>query len=156
MGKHVDNGMVKRGVWTVRGGWCGGWGVLVREGCRGRTGLRGGEERSPAADTEDNGLLSCCQPHLSTFTSPPSPRKERVRKRTHQRASCWHYAPICRLNSMKLHEGHTQVNCRLIMTMMNRCYITCAAGIIFSFGACQGWTALNLLLCVAVVRLFLA
>lgn len=32
----------------------------------------GAKNESPVTDAEDNSLLSGCQPHLSTFTSPPS------------------------------------------------------------------------------------
>ncbi|CAB1436981.1 unnamed protein product [Pleuronectes platessa] len=32
----------------------------------------GARDERPVTDAEDQGLLSGCQPHLSTFTSPPS------------------------------------------------------------------------------------
>lgn len=35
-------------------------------------GNMGAREENPETDTQDDSLLSGCQPHLSTFTSPPS------------------------------------------------------------------------------------
>lgn len=92
----------------------------------------GARERSPVTETEDDSLLSGCQPHLSTFTSPPSTQSERASERDGGGEAAYANVPhvdtvdlICHLNSIPLHEKYTQeISVKMIRPLNKTSHLT--------------------------------